>query len=372
MITRLYADNFKTLVNFEMRFGPMNLLLGANGSGKSTVLETIRLIWKFVCEDETVTKLFPAKSLCRWDIRRVQTFEIDLCDSEGIYTYKLEIEHEDKREQCRVKSERLLYDQRPLYTWDGTDIQIYLDHGLKREVGGTASLRSGIAAVSGGDTPLPRFKKRLEMVWSLRINPDKMTAKSGRESVCPNEDISNFAAWYRHLALERPSQVAKLTEVLKKDVLEGFRSLRLKAVGEKSRALWAEFGVQTSENSPEKVTEYRFSELSDGQRVLIALYALVTCAVDEDNTLCLDHPESCLALPEIQPWLLRLADATEEGRCQAIIATHHPELINLLAANSGYWLERQSGGPTRVRRIQEQGDSGLPLSELIARGWLHG
>ena len=26
MITRLYADNFKTLVNFELPLGPMNLL----------------------------------------------------------------------------------------------------------------------------------------------------------------------------------------------------------------------------------------------------------------------------------------------------------------------------------------------------------
>ena len=90
--------------------------------------------------------------------------------------------------------------------------------------------------------------------------------------------------------------------------------------------------------------------------------------MDEENTLCLDHPESHLALPEIQPWLMRLADATEEGRCQAIIATHHPELINLLAAHSGYWLERESGGPTRVRKIGDQDSSGLPLSELIARG----
>jgi predicted ATPase len=148
--------------------------------------------------------------------------------------------------------------------------------------------------------------------------------------------------------------------------------LRLKALGEKSRALWAEFATHADSNSPEKVVEYRFGELSDGQRTLIALYTLATCAVDEENTLCLDHPESHLALPEIQPWLLRLADATEEGRCQAIIATHHPDIINLLAAHSGHWLERQSGGPTRVRRIGEQDPSGLPLSELIARGWLHG
>ena len=41
MITRLFVNNFKTLVNFELPLDPMNLLLGANGSGKSTVFEAI-------------------------------------------------------------------------------------------------------------------------------------------------------------------------------------------------------------------------------------------------------------------------------------------------------------------------------------------
>ena len=225
--------------------------------------------------------------------------------------------------------------------------------------------------ITTGNALFARFRQQMQVAWSIRINPDMMYSKSDKESTYPNEEMSEFAAWYRHLVLDQPTLVSKLTEVLKSEVLEGFRSLRLRAIGEKRRALWAEFGTQV-DHTPEKLVEYRFRELSDGQRTLIALYALAICAVDEGNILCLDHPENCLALPEIQPWLLRLADATEEGRCQAIIATHHPELINLLAANSGYWLERQSGGPTRVRRIQEQGDSGLPLSELIARGWLHG
>jgi predicted ATPase len=376
MITRLYADNYKTLVNFELRLGAMNLLLGANGSGKSNVLEVIRLIRKFICEDETVLSLFPTNSLCRWETRNVQTFEIDLRDDEGTYWYKLEIEHEPEHEKCRVKSESLFYNQSPLFTWEADrEGELYHDGSRALLTLPTASFRSSIGAIASARddyTLLSRFRKRLERAWSLRVNPDKMAAKSGKESIYPNEDMSNFAAWYRHLALDRPNLVSALTEVLKTEVLEGFRSLRLKSAGEKSRALFAEFAVQTNGDMPEKTVGYRFGELSDGQRTLIALYALAICALDEENTLCLDHPESYLALPEIQPWLLRLAEATEEGRCQAIIATHHPELINLLAANAGYWLERQSGGPTRVRRIGEQDTSGLPLSELIARGWLHG
>jgi predicted ATPase len=374
MITRLYADNYKTLVNFELRLGAMNLLLGTNGSGKSNVLEVIRLIRKFVCEDETVNALFPTNSLCRWETRKVQTFEIDLKDNGGTYAYKLEIEHEVEGDRCGVRSERLSHNQKLLCVVDAASGQLYHDDGVPSMGLALTGNRSGVGLIPsnyGGGKLLTIFKSHLEHVLATHINPDTILAESETEDVFPNADMSNFAAWYRHLALDRPKLVSELTEVLKNEVLDGFRSLRLKAVGEKSRALLVEFAVQTTADTPEKTVAYRFGELSDGQRSLIALYTLATCALDEENTLCLDHPESYLALPEIQPWLLRLADATEEGRCQAIIATHHPEVIDLLAANSGCWLERQSGGPTRVRQIGEQDSSGLPISELIARGWLH-
>lgn len=39
MLTCLYVDNYKCLVNFELRFGDATLLLGTNGAGKSSVLD---------------------------------------------------------------------------------------------------------------------------------------------------------------------------------------------------------------------------------------------------------------------------------------------------------------------------------------------
>jgi predicted ATPase len=373
MITRLYADNFKTLLNFELPLGPLNLLLGANGSGKSTVLEVVRLVRDFVCKGEASAELFPGSSLCRWDTRSIQTFEIDLRGGKGTYRYRLEIEHEADRKHCFVRSERLAHDQQPIYSANGSGAQLYRDDGGPAVSVLTSRERSGVGALPNNATGLlAQFEKRLEMAWVLHIDPAKMVGESETEDVHLRRDAHNFAAWYRHLALDQSPRFSELTDVLKNGVLDGFRSLRQKAVGEHARSLVAEFAVKASEGLPERTTEYRFSELSDGQRALIALYALAICTIDQEYTICLDHPEDCLALPEIQPWLLRLADATEAGRFQAIIATHHPELINLLAASSGYWLERQSGGPTRVKPIGNQDESGLPVSELIARGWLHG
>jgi energy-coupling factor transporter ATP-binding protein EcfA2 len=377
MITRLYADNFKTLVNFELPLGPMNLLLGANGAGKSTVLEAIRLTRSFVCEDQTSTILFPASSLCRWDRRTIQTFEFDLDDGnrKGTYTYRLDIDHDVDNSRCRVKGERLCYDQKTLYSSALSDgqlvAQLYHDDGTRGPEVLSDWNRSGVGWLQPrrDNKLLTAFRERLEGMFVAQINPDEILTTSETEDTSLRGDMSNFVAWYRHLALARPTQVFALTGTLNK-VLDGFIGLRMR--GDKSGELVADFKVLTGDNASEQPITFGFGELSDGQRSLIALYALAICAADT-NTLCLDQPESHLALPEIHPWLMRLSDATDDGRCQAIIATHHPMLINLLAAHSGYWLERQFAGPTRVKKIiqDQQDSSGLPLSELVARRWLY-
>jgi len=71
-------------------------------------------------------------------------------------------------------------------------------------------------------------------------------------------------------------------------------------LGEQNRLLKVRFQGKTGD-SP---SEYRLSDLSDGQRTLIALYTILvasTAGGENTYTLCLDEPENFLALPEIQP-----------------------------------------------------------------------
>jgi len=41
MLKRLYVDNFRCLVNFELRLDRVNLLLGENGTGKTSVFDVL-------------------------------------------------------------------------------------------------------------------------------------------------------------------------------------------------------------------------------------------------------------------------------------------------------------------------------------------
>ena len=42
MVTRLYVDNFRCLVNFELKLDETNILLGPNGSLLGTSLSVLR------------------------------------------------------------------------------------------------------------------------------------------------------------------------------------------------------------------------------------------------------------------------------------------------------------------------------------------
>lgn len=92
MIRRIYADNFRCLGNFEFRPGPMNLLLGANGSGKTSLFEVLLQLRDLVIGGSSTAALF-AHSKTIWDRRSLQSFGLDIEAAEGLFSYQLEIQH---------------------------------------------------------------------------------------------------------------------------------------------------------------------------------------------------------------------------------------------------------------------------------------
>ena len=146
--------------------------------------------------------------------------------------------------------------------------------------------------------------------------------------------------------------------------MQGFEALDAKEAGLDVRVLQATF----SGPSGRKI-DLPFHELSEGQRALVALYVLLHCAVGEDRLLLIDEPDNFIALAEIQPWLLKLLDRVDETNGQVMLVSHHPELLDQLAAQGGVLFERTGGGETRVRPFEPPEDSGLKASEIIARGW---
>jgi energy-coupling factor transporter ATP-binding protein EcfA2 len=369
MLKRIYIDNFRCLVNFELDLDAINLFLGSNRSGKSTVFEVLQKIQAFVSGDSKVEGIFKLADCTRWQTLQIQRFELEILGNGGCYTYQLGIDR--NRDKCRVGYERLFFDNQPLLKFELGEVQLYRDNhspGPKYQFDWSQSILASLMP-RNDNTKLTWFRERMARFIIVQVVPSLMVDESSQEQMRLTPKMENFVSWYRYLS-EDQGKIAEVGNILR-DVLDGFTNFKFERVSEDNLVLKLRFSGETDNSKP---IEYRLGELSEGQKTLVALYALIYGTKSEDYTLWIDEPENFLALPEIQPWLMELYDLCSEGKLQALLISHHPELINyLLASPIGYWFERQSNAAVRVKRISDKvaDNSGLPVSELIARGWLN-
>lgn len=110
VLKRLHVDNFRCLTNFEMRPGPVAVLVGPNGGGKSTIFEILRALQRFLTAGEDANACFPPWSRTRWDSRPVQRIELETEESGCIYSYSLAIQQDPSGKTPQVQEERLTAD----------------------------------------------------------------------------------------------------------------------------------------------------------------------------------------------------------------------------------------------------------------------
>ncbi len=389
MIERIYIDNFRTLVNCEIKLQSVSLLLGANGAGKSSVFDAVELIKNFVGGAGPVWEVFPSSALTRWQSLDEQTFELDLRGHEGVFHYALRIKHAPDRRQSRVASESLSFDGHPLFTSKDGEAQLYNDKHGRGPVMTFDWNRSALPAIYSrpDNRKLTDFKDRLTAVYCVRPCPLLMETDSQQETDVLSRDASNFASWYRYVLRQDISRQMDLFRELQQ-LFEGFEQLRMDGPADGTISLRAIFRPpdattpspyidtdrqfllsHTMLGSKNSFLTYKFGELSEGQRQLILLYTLLYGLSDTNRVLFFDEPDNYVSLREVQPWLTALMDATGRHVSQSIIISHHPEVIDHLAREKGIWFTRDSAGPTRVGTDKADDTSQLKPSEIEARGW---
>jgi predicted ATPase len=367
MLKRLYVDNYKCLVNFEVKLGDLTLLLGPNGVGKSSVLDVVFALRQLLSGVAKLTDpgILPSSTLTRWQKLGLQVIELDVEIRGALLTYRLEIEHEAATRRARIRLEKLGTGNTSLFEFSQGEVHLYRDDGSPGPVFRTDWSESALARVAPvkDNKRLTTFLEFMRKMLICGLYPASFVAESASEDALLNRDGSNFAAWYRHVFQERQDLVPAYHDVLKQ-VLPGFSGISLPSVGQDTRAVVVSFGEGKDRYS------LRLDELSDGQRALIAIYALIHITSGQGYTLFLDEPDNYVALSEIQPWLIALNDACGETVPQAVICSHHPELIDYLGAEHGQLLCREVTGPVVVRSIKaDAAENGLKLSEVVARGW---
>jgi ATPase subunit of ABC transporter with duplicated ATPase domains len=362
VLTRIFADNYRALVNFELRPGRLSLLLGDNGSGKTSVLNVLGSLHDLIVLGSSAADLFLA-TRTKWETRDVQRLELDIEESGDSYQYVLEIQHPPTSHQKPfIRSEKVTSDSEPLYRFADGEVQLYYDD---RTAGPTFPFRSdqsflmNLGSERARVGRLARFKELMAGISIFQPNPFAMEWVSRHDQSFLTRGGINFASFFDYLNNEHPDVRVALEERLR-DALPGFRNFLFRRMGE-PKLLLSVFGDERHKG------ELTLADLSEGQRVLAVLYAAVYGLVRDGAVLCFDEPDNFVSLPEIQPWLQELRDALEERGGQAMIISHHPEVMDYLALDSIWQFDRPSG-PVIARPYEVSGPSDLKLSEIIARG----
>lgn len=376
MLKRLYVHNYKCLVNFEINFDKdISLFLGANGSGKSTVFEVLAKLRRMIVYDtkldnvskefvnEGIENIFDYKDRPRWlkDEKADTRFELDIEIQNSIYRYLLVIDLGDIEISPLIKEESLFFDKDILID-SKAEKTIFFDKNIGEEEFSFDKSTSSIKRYC--EFCAKEFLQYFRTFFLVRINPYEMSTGFICQNADIKKDLSNFAEWFSHLNEANRKGVFDLEKSMR-DILPGFDYFRIVSI-EHFKILKIDFKNSSNEKKP---ISYDFDELSEGQKVLIALYALIYCAPD-NSLICIDEPENFLALPEIQPWFNVLYDQCVERGLQALLISHHPKIINMLANDSGFWFSRENN-LTRVQNITPEDESGLSIAELIDRGWIY-
>ena len=369
MLTRVYVDNFRCFVNFECQLEGKQLVLGPNGGGKSAFFDVLVLL-RDVCirgeapDREPPLPRFVSRSLTSWQKVPEQTFELDVSGNGGQYQLRLVIDSWGHPERPRIKIEEVTYSGKPIFRFAEGEVHLFNDRHEDKVKYPFDWHRSALATITErrDNTLLSWFKRWLGDLLVVSPDPRHMRGVAVQEAKSPDQYLTNFADWYRHLLLttEDYGYIKDLSEVI-----DGFIGMRLEDAGERRH----EIRVRTTA-APEK-SPYLLSELSDGQRVLIGLYAILHFALKPGATICFDEPDNFIALLEIQPWLTKVLDRIEDddNPAQVLIASHHPELLNRMAFKEGILFHRPDSRQTQVKHFDDPLQTGLSASELVVRGW---
>lgn len=375
MITRLFVNNFRCLVNFEAEFDSFGVLCGPNGAGKSSVFDALLLLRNLGTGDGVLGGTgdmdVPRLEFTRWMGSTTQEFELSLSVDEHAFEYVLHLEQTADFEKPRVIHEKVLCDSKPLFERSLEGVQFQRADGNQtgfpldwRQAALAAIEPRGIIA-----SKLSTLQDAMAKLMILRPNPRGMEPESKSEAKHPDLSMTNLTSWYRWLAQDQDWTI-KLRDALK-DIWPDFSSFRLVDAGLNTKALQLRFEPEGREPEGRKPILLFFDQLSDGERSLVGLYMIRTALeTGAARTVLIDEPDNFVGLPELQPWVLSMRELLDDQH-QLILISHHPEILSNSGNANGRYLWRDNHtSPTRIGPLNVP--EGMDTGEAIARGWAGG
>ena len=374
MISNISIKNFKSVVDVSLPLGRFNLLIGANGCGKSNILEGIAM-GAAASSDKLDYEYFANRGI------RVVEPRFMLPAFDGIEENLIEVcvtdkdEHEtvlDIRYDRNAKPARWVNDNE--YDWSNMVPPEELEEGLKE-------LRQGIDSYNDGVIKIvPRGNKFMVIPTNIDINP--FLIYSLEESKLRQADNSNrtyplgrhgegLFAYLKELS-QRPDSNTIFEEIKEHlKILDWFDDLEVP-----TGQLSMEFNLKLKDSYLTD-TLNTFDQRSTNEGFLYLLFYLTLIISDEtprffaiENIDTAFNPKLCREVTR------RLIELARKHNKQIIATTHNPAVldgINLYEDDVRLLVVRRTiDGYTKTNRVTLKGEMTMPLSEAWQKGFIGG
>ncbi len=365
MLKRLYIHNFKSLQNFELDLSNLHsaLLLGKNGSGKTTIFEAIEIFQKIGQGITPLKDLFDVTSFHFSNTHLPIVLELDVIIDKKNYNYKLIIEFPESFMYPRIKSEKLVFNNSEILTRDGGKILFKgSDFSLDWHHIGLA-----LISVMSSNHPLEIFRDWLRNIIILSPFPRNFNDLSKAESATITREAENIIDWVRWLLSSNPSLYSVIYDFLKVRMpdLEFFK---FETLGRDDRGLVFTFSEgQNSET-------VNFGQLSDGEKIFFLTATVIAGQKNNPAMLCLwDEPENFISLTEVNHFVkeFRKVFETSSKPSQLIISSHNERVMNNFSNHNIFVLSKETHlTPVRVRVLDSINYESTTLIDAYDNGEL--
>ena len=323
MIREFYINNFKSLVNFELKFDKFTCLIGLNGSGKSTILQAIDFTTQLVkahIEDWLKTREWEPEDLLNYFKRDDNiNFFIKLQLGNSFYSWHSEFNANtltcpneeiinDATGEILFKVANRTYHigknpQKPIeFKYQGSLLSVLQDEVLTEEL---INIRDFLVSVKSTDLLSPQMmrKRARQADNDLGLGGEKLSAFL--------HDLSN-------------NEKNQLNQLIKEKFIPTFESVEtttIQAGWKKLSVIENVFQENNLCNTEQLRTEAK--HISDG---LLRLLAILSQMMTSHQVLLFDEIEDGIN-PEIVEKLVDLLVSTSQ---QIIITTHSPILLNYI------------------------------------------
>ena len=363
MIQRLYVHNYRCLENFELILKdlPSVLLIGKNGTGKSTVSRVLEILQSVGRGVNRVGKLIGIKEFARGRSDVPIRFEIEVLLDNILYNYTLALELPEKFKELRVFEEKLIVSGNPIYSRKGAQVTLYKspqNYEAQFLVDWHLVALPIIQEQSEID-PLHVFKTWLSRTIILAPIPYLMTGDSSGETLEPKRDVSNFGEWFSGLLSRYPSAYTQVDKYLR-EVMPDIQDFLNELIGKEFKSMIVRFEANSSNLSID------FKDLSDGEKCFFLCAVVLASNKSYGPLFCFwDEPDNYLSLSEVGHFVTSLRRSFQ-GNSQILITSHNPEAIRVFSNENTFVIDRKSHlEPTLVRLLGDINPQGDLINSLI-------